>query len=62
MKAILETIESNAHTITSYHYQQNTFGAPWHFHPQFELVYIVSGQGTRYVGNSIELFEKGDFA
>lgn len=26
----------------------------WHIHPEFEIVYILKGWGTRYVGNSVE--------
>ena len=26
----------------------------WHIHPEFEIVYILKGHGTRYVGNSVE--------
>lgn len=32
----------------------------WHFHPEFELTYIVSGSGTRIVGDSVEPFATGD--
>ncbi|MDV7185950.1 AraC family transcriptional regulator [Lutibacter sp. TH_r2] len=42
-------------------YEDETFGAPWHFHPEFELTYIVKGEGIRYVGNNVEKFEAGDF-
>ena len=61
MKAILESITDNSYSINAYHYERSAFEAPWHFHPQCELVYILEGKGTRYVGNSIELFEEGDF-
>ena len=26
----------------------------WHIHPEFEIVYILKGHGTRYIGNSVE--------
>lgn len=36
------------------------FPAAWHFHPQFELTYILSSTGIRYVGDSMNNFEHGD--
>ncbi len=32
----------------------------WHFHPELELVYIKKSRGTRFIGDSIEKFEKGE--
>ncbi|GAB4038765.1 cupin domain-containing protein [Spirosoma gilvum] len=36
------------------------FVSPFHFHPEFELTYIVQGAGKRFVGVSIDNFEAGD--
>ncbi|KAA3611216.1 MAG: helix-turn-helix domain-containing protein [Calditrichaeota bacterium] len=33
---------------------------PFHFHPEYELVYIVKGEGIRYIGESIQKFKNGD--
>lgn len=41
-------------------YENDNFDAAWHFHPEYELTYIVKGKGIRYVGNSIQKFEEGD--
>lgn len=32
----------------------------WHYHPEVELVYIVQGQGTVYIGDFIGGFEEND--
>lgn len=60
MKPIFESISGMPYSVSAYFYSKDSFEAPWHFHPQFEMVYILAGKGTRYVGNSIELFEEGD--
>jgi AraC-like DNA-binding protein/quercetin dioxygenase-like cupin family protein len=38
------------------------FTYPWHFHPEFEILYVIEGSGTRFVADSIEEFQSGDFA
>ena len=36
------------------------FYYPWHYHPELEIIYILSGKGTRYVGNTIDNFYEDD--
>jgi AraC-like DNA-binding protein/mannose-6-phosphate isomerase-like protein (cupin superfamily) len=36
------------------------FTYPWHFHPEYELLYVINGSGTRFVADSIEEFQSGD--
>jgi len=38
---------------------QNT-SSYWHFHPEFEIVYIDKGKGKRHVGNHISYYKNGD--
>lgn len=32
----------------------------WHYHPEYELVYIERGFGTQFIGDSIKPFEEGN--
>lgn len=36
------------------------YDAPYHFHPEFELTYIINGHGKRYVGSRLDEFAAGD--
>lgn len=41
-------------------YEEKEFKAEWHFHPQYELTYMVQSTGIRYVGDSMDTFKRGD--
>ncbi len=36
------------------------FTYPWHFHSEFEIVYVLKSSGKRFVADSIEPFQDGD--
>ena len=36
------------------------FTYPWHFHSEFEIVYVLKSSGKRFVADSIESFQEGD--
>lgn len=38
------------------------FTYPWHFHPEYELLYVIEGFGNSFVADNIEAFEAGDLA
>ncbi|HTF18715.1 MAG TPA: AraC family transcriptional regulator [Chryseolinea sp.] len=61
MKAQYERIERREfQSFGAYAYEKSEFDTPWHYHPEFELTYILSGRGIRYVGNGFEYFEEND--
>ncbi len=41
-------------------YKDAFFRKPWHFHPEYELLLITKGFGTRMVGDHFEKFTEGD--
>jgi len=43
-----------------YHTSEEAFDAPYHFHPEIELLLMESSCGTRYVADSIEPYAPGD--
>lgn len=61
MKAHYKLIPSESNLFKAV-LQENSkeFDYPWHYHPEFELTYILSSQGVRYVGNNIENFYEDD--
>ena len=36
------------------------FIVPWHVHPEIEIMFVMRGHGTRFVGDSIENFKPND--
>jgi len=36
------------------------FDKPWHFHKEYELVYIDKTRGTRFIGDQVSFFDDGD--
>ena len=62
MKASLEPISSSG--MSSFlvrEFEEKNFSAPYHFHPEYELTFIKSGKGKRYVGTHMQNFQPGDF-
>lgn len=42
------------------HDTKPNFGTLWHFHPELELHYIIRGNGTQYIGDTVSSFSDGD--
>lgn len=61
MRASYEKISVNSDTsFLARRIQAAYFDAPLHFHPEYELTLIISGNGKRFVGDSVENFKSGD--
>lgn len=61
MKPVFEQIFfSNSRSLKIYELDVDYFNAPLHFHPEVEIVLILESFGKRFVGESVELFKKGD--
>ncbi len=62
MKAAYRNVmERNEQSLRVSLFQDNEFPASWHFHPQYELTYIIDSSGMRYIGDSVHNFREGDF-
>jgi AraC-like DNA-binding protein len=61
MKPHFEQIDTTAQSSFSCkQFILHHFDTPYHFHPEYELTYIVQSSGKRIVGNNIASFTPGD--
>ncbi len=61
MKASFESIQPSNHTsFISRYFEEESFSAPYHFHPEYELTLIIKGSGKRYTGTHMNDFAEGD--
>ncbi|MEO1438559.1 MAG: AraC family transcriptional regulator [Bacteroidota bacterium] len=61
MKPALEPVEHEPNSSFAIHMiereQRTNFSASYHYHPEYELIWTVSSQGTRYVGNQVSDYQ-----
>ncbi len=60
MKAAFESLHTGNHSFLIRQFEEKGFTAPYHFHPEFELTFIVNGTGKRYVGTHMQDYFPGD--
>ncbi len=62
MRARLENIspKMEGRSILGLKINQPRFDSLWHYHPEYELTYIINGNGRRMVGDHLENFSEGD--
>lgn len=61
MKALFEKVTiAEQSSLLVRQFRMPHFDAPWHYHPEYELTYIVSSHGRRFVGDHVEPFRAGD--
>lgn len=61
MKVMHEKINFKGNSSISIKYDDFPhFTFPWHFHTEFELVYVIKSYGKRFVANHCEEFSAGD--
>src|SRR5687768_11616401 len=61
MKAQFEAIAPLETTsLNAFVQEKPEFDFPFHYHPEYELTYILSSRGIRYVGNHFGDFREND--
>jgi len=61
MLPILEKVEANINqSFHVNHMKVEHFPSPLHFHPEVEILLVVQGTGTRFLGDSVERYAPGD--
>jgi len=55
-------IPDNTDNLNIREFRRKYFEMPWHSHGEFELVYIISGSGKKFVGEAMENFSNHDLS
>mgnify|MGYP002712344457 CR=1 FL=1 len=51
---------SSSNPVRARFYDYPRFTYPWHFHSEYEIIYVEEGEGDCLVGDSIISYSKGD--
>jgi AraC-like DNA-binding protein len=61
MKAALQKSPiSDNHVFEAKHLLAPHFDPNWHFHPEYQIFLVLKGTGTRFIGDHVTPFKKGD--
>ena len=60
MKPNFEFIPNLNASFFTYQLSQPSFEFLWHYHPEYEVTYVVKGKGRRLIGDNEEHFKEGD--
>lgn len=61
MQPLLEKLVYSTETSFSFSvHKGKQLDYPWHFHPEFQLNFVVHGKGQRLIGDHLENFMSGD--
>jgi len=61
MKAALQKSPiSDDHAFEVKHLVAPHFDPNWHFHPEYQIFLVLEGTGTRFIGDHVTPFQKGD--
>jgi len=61
MRAKLKLVDSDPqHSFTCFVREEKNFPFEWHHHPEYELVLVESGHGSRFIGDNIARYGPGD--
>jgi AraC-like DNA-binding protein len=58
LENVLKTSSNDLFQLKEEHFPFNDF--PLHYHPEYELIYIIKSNGRRFIGNNIAEFHSGD--
>jgi AraC-like DNA-binding protein len=59
-KLLLKLTSGPRHSFSVTQEECEAFYGDYHYHPEYELTFIIKGEGTRFVGDTIEPFSSGD--
>jgi AraC-like DNA-binding protein len=57
LELVPEGLDSSIHAFI---FENEQFNAPWHYHDEFELTYIMESSGIRHIGSSVDNFSAGE--